>query len=85
MRRRTSIIWEPPIIVFRREAWPGQSTNVNWSFEVGMGEEGCGSCRPEKPRSRVIPLDLDSVDLSIEAVETREAREAESVVFPEST
>ena len=50
-----------------------------------MGEEGCGSCRPEKPRSRVIPLDLDSVDLSIEAVETKEAREAESVVFPEST
>lgn len=57
-----SMILAPPIIVFMREAWPGQSTRVNYmkSRESGIeclsrNQEGMRMMKAEKPRSRVIP------------------------------
>ena len=50
----------PPIIVLMREAWPGQSTSVYWSFSSrpSCRCSGRSTVKEEKPRSSVIPLSL---------------------------
>ena len=51
------------MIVLMREAWPGQSTRVNWTDWYLLVLEldrwvGNGTLNEEKPRSSVIPLSL---------------------------
>lgn len=67
-----SMIWAPPIIVFIKEACPGQSTNVNWKnyyFMILSNLIGTLVKNAENPRSRVIPLSCDCGFLSRLAVE----------------
>ena len=61
-----SIIEAPPIIVFIRLAWPGQSTKVNWIYSdpfnfslcFSLNQSGIFTTKAENPKSSVIPLSL---------------------------
>lgn len=67
-----SMIWAPPMMVFIKEACPGQSTNVNWKYYYLIylsNLVGTLVKKAEKPRSSVIPLSWDCGFLSRLAVE----------------
>lgn len=53
------MIWAPPIIVLIKDAWPGQSTRVNWKyfyFTLVYNYSDTRVINEEKPKSKVIPL-----------------------------
>ena len=55
----TSMIWAPPMMVFSKEPWPGQSTRVNckyYSLVLVANFYGILVKKAEKPKSRVMPL-----------------------------
>ena len=86
-----SMMLAPPIIVFIKDAWPGQSTRVNWmkSRESGIecfkrNQEGMRMMKAEKPRSSVIPRAYDCGFLSNPAVDAIVDRALHREVFPES-
>lgn len=83
-----SIICAPPIIVLIKDAWPGQSTNVNWryfSFIFVSNYSDTLVINDEKPRSNVMPLSLDWGLLSRLAVEATWVKTLQMEVLPEST
>lgn len=68
------MICAPPIIVFNREAWPGQSTKVNckyyyFPFNWFINFSGIFIKNAENPKSSVIPRYWDWGFLSNAAVE----------------
>mmetsp|Transcript_8449 Transcript_8449/g.26407 ORF Transcript_8449/g.26407 Transcript_8449/m.26407 type:complete len:373 (+) Transcript_8449:825-1943(+) len=70
-----SMICAPPMMVRMSDAWPGQSTSVNWSSSAsnagpGLTWSGSGTLNDEKPRSSVMPRAFDSGALSSDAVES---------------
>lgn len=87
-----SMIEAPPITVFIRLAWPGQSTRVNyiWSTPSSFSgsrwrnQSGMATTKAEKPRSRVIPRSFDWGLLSRDAVEVTVLRARQRDVLPES-
>lgn len=87
-RNIKSIICAPPIIVRIREAWPGQSTRVNWKYFYLTFIYNSSETRvinDENPKSRVIPLYLDWGLLSRLAVDATCVRTRQIDVLPEST
>ena len=83
-----SIICAPPIIVRINEAWPGQSTNVNWkNFYLTFVYSYSGTLviNDEKPRSKVIPRYFDWGLLSKLAVDAIWVSTRHIEVLPEST
>ena len=84
-RNIRSIIDAPPKIVFIKEAWPGQSTRVNWIYlalQSGYLWDGNFVKNAENPRSRVIPLSLLWGFLSKLAVEVTLVNARTMDVFP---
>lgn len=83
-----SIIWAPPMIVRIKDAWPGQSTKVNWKyfyFTLVSSSSGTRVIKDEKPKSNVIPLSWDWGLLSKLAVEATCVKTLQIEVLPEST
>ena len=82
----------PPITVFMRLAWPGQSTNVNYmcstpfsfSGSLSRSQSGTATTNAEKPRSSVMPRSFDYGLLSKLAVDVTVLRARQRDVFPES-
>lgn len=88
MRNIKSIICAPPIIVLMRDAWPGQSTRVNWRYYSLISLSnlvGTLVKNAEKPRSRVMPLSWDCGFLSRLAVDVTSLSNLQIEVLPEST
>lgn len=83
-----SIICAPPMIVRMSEAWPGQSTRVNWKYFyltfVSSSSETLVT-KDENPKSRVMPLSLDWGLLSRLAVDATWVKTRHIDVLPEST
>lgn len=86
MRRVRSIIWTPPMTVLIKDAWPGQSTNVNCKYGyLTSKRSGVFVKNAEKPKSRVIPRSCDCGFLSRLAVDATVVSIRQIEVFPEST
>lgn len=80
----------PPMMVLMREAWPGQSTRVNWRLSYCCPPPSCrgsgkSTVKEEKPRSSVMPRSRDCGFLSNAAVEAVLLSALASDVFPLST
>lgn len=83
-----SMIWAPPIIVLIKDAWPGQSTRVNWKyfyFTLVYNYSDTRVINEEKPKSKVIPLYWDWGLLSKLAVDATCVNTLQIDVLPEST
>lgn len=88
IKNMRSIIWAPPIMVRIKDAWPGQSTSVNWRYYSLIylsNLVGTRVKKAENPRSRVIPRSCDWGFLSRLAVEVTALSMRHIDVFPEST
>ena len=88
IRNMMSIIWAPPIIVLIKDAWPGQSTNVNCKYSSLIyfsNLVGTPVKKAEKPRSSVMPLYCDCGFLSRLAVDVTSLSILQIDVLPEST
>ena len=76
------------MIVLIRDAWPGQSTKVYWTFSMEIFCEisaGASTWKEEKPRSRVMPRSLLCGFLSKLAVLATVLRAFDKLVLPLST
>ncbi len=87
-----SIMLAPPITVFISEAWPGQSTSVNWMWSIALNFSGSfvfshlgtSTTKALKPKSRVMPRSLDYGLLSKPAVLATVLSALHKLVLPES-
>mmetsp|Transcript_25297 Transcript_25297/g.84794 ORF Transcript_25297/g.84794 Transcript_25297/m.84794 type:complete len:303 (-) Transcript_25297:116-1024(-) len=84
-----SMICAPPMTVRMRDAWPGQSTSVNWRWLYsGLCRAMCSGTsarKAEKPRSSVMPRSLLCGCLSKLAVEPMVLNARARLVLPLST
>ena len=88
IRNMRSIICAPPMIVRIKDAWPGQSTRVNWRYYSLISLSNLVGTRvknAEKPRSKVMPRYWDCGFLSRLAVDVTALRILQMEVLPEST
>ena len=88
IRNMRSIICAPPMMVRIRDAWPGQSTRVNWRYYSLIylsNLVGTRVKKAEKPRSKVMPRSCDWGFLSRLAVDVTALRIRQMEVFPGST
>lgn len=88
IKNMRSIICAPPIIVLIKDAWPGQSTSVNWRYYSLIylsNLVGTRVKKAEKPKSKVMPRSWDWGFLSRLAVDVTALSMRQIDVFPEST